>query len=456
MAVNFVRRGSKGASRDWRRLAGHFGNIGHLLSGNVLSNVLAMGSLAIAARTLSTVEFGTLVMVVTYVRLVERLIRFESWQPLIHFAANLSLDASVKLSRLYLFGLLLDAAAAIFATATAIGFAWFFGPLVAISDSAITLIAIYASGILFNITGVPTASLRMAGRFRSIAYVQPVAQLVRLPLAGLCALFRADLQSFVLAWLAAQIVGSSLFFFLGWRALAAQSIPNPLKSSPRGLMREFPGFASFAWSSNLSMTLRTVTQEADVLLVGLFAGAPSAGFYHVAKRLAKIAQQVGGQTQAVLYPDMARLWAAARFAELRSLTRRLQIILFAIGASAVVAAALVGELLVNAILGHRYSHVGLLLVVQLLAVTFIMHGAPSRSVLLSMGKPSVVLRSSVLGAVVFFSAAALLIPRFGALGAAYSQIGLAAISALWMDIAWARNIGRKIREAADISGDRED
>src|SRR3546814_19532604 len=62
--------------------------------------------------------------------------------------------------------------------------------------------------------------------------------------------------------------------------------------------------------SNLSMTLSTSVQEFDVLLVGALAYPASAGLYYMAKRMAKAAQQLGGQVQAVLYPDVTRLWAA--------------------------------------------------------------------------------------------------------------------------------------------------
>ena len=93
------------------------------------------------------------------------------------------------------------------------------------------------------------------------------------------------------------------------RVIRKKGIPNPLRANPFGLKDRFPGFMSFAWSTNVSGTLRTLTQEADTLLVSAFAGTAWAGFYHIAKRIAKVAQQVGSMMQTVVYPDMARMWA---------------------------------------------------------------------------------------------------------------------------------------------------
>jgi O-antigen/teichoic acid export membrane protein len=435
--VNTVRSILRSLSKTGdARTTSYLYNIAHLLSGNVLSNGSALISLAIAARALDTEAFGILVLVVTYVRLIERLVRFESWQPLIRFASDLELGSRDKLPRLYLYGLLLDLAAALCSAVLAVLLAHAAGYLLGFGEQHVQLVAIHSVCLLFSISGAPTAALRMAGRFKLMAYAQPIGPVVRAPLAILCWIFWPSLTGFVVAWTIAQITGAIVYIALGWRALAAQSIANPFKQSPRHLARDFPGFVSFAWTTNLSMSLRTMTQEADVLLVGAMAGPSSAGFYHVAKRLAKIAQQVGAQTQAVLYPDMARFWAQGHVADLRRLTLRVQFALGAIGIGTIIAALMAGQPLVELALGSEFRDVGALLVAQLVSVVFIMHAAPARSVLLSMGRPGVVLTSTLCSTVLFFVCAVLLIPRIGAMGASLANIAFAGTTAVWMDLVW--------------------
>lgn len=430
--LHFMRRASD------TRTGNYLFNIGHLLSGSVLGNGLALVSLGIAARALEANAFGILVLIVTYVRLIERLVRFESWQPLIRYASDLEIGGRDKLPRLYLYGILLDLAASMASAIVAVVLAQLAGHLFGIGEEHVRLVMINSVCLLFSISGAPTAALRMAGRFKLIAYAQPIGPIVRAPLAILCWLFWPTITGFMVAWTIAQMTSSIVYAGLGWRALREQSIANPLMQSPRHLARDFPGFVSFAWTTNLSMSMRTMTQEADVLLVGALAGPSSAGFYHVAKRLAKIAQQVGAQTQAVLYPDMARYWAQGRIADLRRLTRRVQQALGALGVTAVIVALIAGQWLVEAALGSQYGEVGTLLVAQLVAVTFIMHAAPSRSILLAMGRPGVVLTSTIFSTGLFFACAVILIPRLGAMGASLAQIAFASATALWMDLAWLR------------------
>src|SRR3546814_8760255 len=71
---------------------------------------------------------------------------------------------------------------------------------------------------------MPTAVLRLAGRFRTIAYAQILANLLRV---GLCLgglWWGGDLYYFVLVWSVAQIFGAILFFLLAMLELRRQGI----------------------------------------------------------------------------------------------------------------------------------------------------------------------------------------------------------------------------------------
>src|SRR3546814_2916851 len=63
-----------------------------------------------------------------------------------------------------------------------------------------------------------------------------------------------------------------------------------------------------------------------------------------------------------------------------------------------------------------------LLIIQIIAVTLTLHGAPSRSALLAMGRQHQVLRIVFFGTLVFHSSALLLIPSIGAMGANIAQV----------------------------------
>ena len=82
------------------------------------------------------------------------------------------------------------------------------------------------------------------------------------------------------------------------------------------------------------MTIRASAIEFDTLIVGAFGDPAAAGLYHIAKRLARLVQQCGVQVQAVLYPDVARLWAARAIGEFRRTVVQMELLLAAFGIAA--------------------------------------------------------------------------------------------------------------------------
>lgn len=418
-------------------LRSRLASIGHLLSGNVLNAVIMLVGISIAARALGAAEYGVMVLILTFGRVFERLVRFESWQPLIRFAAQEELGSNPpRLAQLYLYGLFLDIGAAFLAALLAVGFGYFLASAVGLSDEHFSLIAIYSVAIALNIRGMPTAALRMSGSFRTIAYCQLITSVVRVGLAFVCLLQGGGLLSFILVWTGSQILGAAIFLWLGFRALEKAGTPSPLTASPRSMRRNFPGFLGFAWSTNLSSTLRMLTQEADTLLVGALAGTSSVGVYHIAKRCAKVALQVGAQVQTVIYPDMARLWANDRIAEFRAITLKVQAALGAIALCLLAGAWLLGDLVIRIALGNDFDATYPLLLAQLVAVGLIMHAAPSRSALLAMNEPRFVLVVALIATTLFFGVAVALTPILGPMGASIAHICFSGFTALMLDFAW--------------------
>lgn len=436
---------AKGDGAVRRRLT----SIGHLLSGNFINAGIMLISVAIAARALGPAEYGIMVLVLSFGRTIERLLRFESWQPLIRFAAAEGEEASpARMAQLYAYGLLLDISAAALAAVVTYSTSFFLGPLVGIKPEHVDLVGIYSIALLLNISGTPTAILRMSGRFRTIAYGQLLPNIFRIGLAFICYWQNAGLYGFVAVWTFAQISGSMVGLFFSLRVLRKLAIPSPFRTSLKGVRQNYPGFLRFAWSTNLSTTLRTFTHEADALLVGALAGPSSAGFYYLAKRIAKVAQQVGAQVQTVIYPDVARMWAKGDVRVFRKTTLEVQFLLAAVGVALLAMTWWFGEWLIRIGPGPDYLAALPLLLTQLVAVILTMHAAPSRSALLAMGQPGLVLGIAFLGSGIFFAVATLTIPSLGPLGANLGHIGLAAVTALLMDIAWLRGSRAGSRVAA--------
>lgn len=418
--------------------------VGHLLSGNFLNALIMLVSVAMAARALGPATYGIMVLVLSYNRVVERVLRFESWQPLIRFAVEEEKQGSPRrMQRLYCYGLMLDIGAAALAAFSSIALAWLFGPLFGLQSLHVQLVAIYSIATLCNVAGVPTAALRLSGQFKMMAYSQMAGNLLRVLFAFICMIMDAGIIGFMIAWTAAQALGSIIVFIIGFRALRGMGVPNPLRANMKGLARDFPGFFGFACSTNLSVTLRVVTTEADSLFVGAVAGSSAAAVYYLAKRIAKVATQVGAQVQAVVYPDVARMWANGNIRNFRAATLQVQFALAAVGFAMLAGGWLFGPLLIRVGPGEAYAQTYGLLMTQLVAVILTLHSAPSRSAMLAMNQAWQVLTISALGTGLFVAVAAYAVPLYGAIGANVAHVVLGLVTAVLMDICWLRKAGRQ-------------
>ncbi|MGB3711952.1 MAG: lipopolysaccharide biosynthesis protein [Erythrobacter sp.] len=416
-------------------LRSRIGSMMHLFSGSMSVAVLMALSTIVAARALGPEAYGVLALVLTIGRICERLIRFESWQPLIRFAAQPGIqDDAGMMGRLFLLGLLLDFGCAMLAALVLLTAGYFVMPLVGLDQSQFYLLAIFAPAIALNIRGVPTAAMRLAGQFKRLAYFQLFSAALRLAMAGAAWMLGAPLPVFLAIWTIAQVIDTIVFGILAARALDTLGVANPLRAGWRGILRQFPGFMGFAWSTNASSTLRTLTQEADTLLVGSLTGPVGAGYYHIAKRFAKVAQQVGQHVQAVIYPDLSRMWAQRNFGTVRAVKGKVQLALGAISLVMIAIVWAIGKPAVEWVFGAEFSLVYPLLLTQLVAVALIMLAAPSRSAMLAMNRPGPVLVIAVLATATFFLTAYALIPRVGVIGANYAHIAFAALTCVFLEI----------------------
>src|SRR3546814_9876120 len=83
---------------------------------------------------------------------------------------------------------------------------------------------------------------------------------------------------------------------------------------------------------------------------------------------------------------VTRLWAAQAWKSFRRAIFQAQFVLALFGVCALAAVLLIGRWLIRVGPGEAYMAVWPLLIIQIIAVTLTLHGAPSRSALLAMGR----------------------------------------------------------------------
>lgn len=410
----------------WRRDTGlrqRLGNIGHVLSGNLAGSLIGLLAVAVSARGLGPHDYGVLALMIVFARAVERLVTFQSWQPMIRYGAGLDAEHDrPALASLFKFGLLLDIGAGIVAWLVALVALWAATRWFGWEAATFQITALYCTVLLFNLSGMPTAVLRLAGRFRMAAYGQVAGSIVRLVLCGAALAAGAGLWTFAMIWMATQIISSLTLLGVGFAQLRRQHLHGVLRAPLRGVTARFPGLWQFTWSANLSLTLRSSANQLDTLLVGALAGPAGAGLYHIAKQLGKMAQQVGTQVQAVLYPDIARLWAAGAIAEFRRAIIQVEVLLAGFGILGLIVVLLIGDWLLRLAAGAEFAGAAPLLKVQMVAVVLMISGAAAHSALMAIGQAKQVLGIVAVSTIAFHCTLLLLVPQVGAMGANIAHI----------------------------------
>jgi O-antigen/teichoic acid export membrane protein len=435
------------------------GNIGHLMAGNFGAGVVSFFAVALAARGLGVEQFGVLALVSTFIQAIERFVSFQTWQPIIKYGAPLK-DAGRldDLKSLIKFGVLLDLGAAVvgfliavlLALAGADRFDW--------SAETVNSILVYSAALLLLITGSPTGIMRLGGRFREIAYFQVVAMGVRCVLCIIALAAGAGLFTYVAIWAATHVLGALLLAFASAFELKRLGCADFPKASLKDLSNRFPKIWRFSILANLSLTVRSSAQQLDTLIVGALAGAGGAGLYHIAKRIAKFAQQAGQQVQAVVFPDIAKLWGRSDLVAFRKDVSRTEGLLIGVCAVGVLATFLLAEPVVAVFAGGKYADAGGMLKVQIIAVAALIAGSVTRAALLCMGRESTVFVLTVCSTAIFFASAFVLIPKVGAIGANYAHAaaGVFIVAAFWIAYRMAIRSGAPNAPRTDVTTEKFD
>lgn len=451
-----IRRLERSTRRFWAEsgaLRKRLFNIGHLLTGNLFGSVIGMLGFVLTARALGPTDYGILALTYAYVRAIEHLIAFQSWQPLIKYGAELQGPEHRDAYRgLLKFGMIVDVSAAIIAYLVSISLAYLLGPLLGIGEEALQQVMIYSTVLLFQISGFPTAVTRLAGSFRLVAYGTLVGGLTRLLLCAFGLLIGADLLYFVVVWTVTQIVGALSLLLLAFVELRRQDVTHLWSASLRGVTKRCKGLTFFTIGSNIELTLRSSANELDTLIVGMFADPASAGLYHIAKRIGRLVLQLGVQVQAVLYPDVARLWARRALEELRSTVLEMEVLLMLFGLMVFIGTALLIEPLLYWTAGPKFVAAAPLVVVQMIAVAMLLSGGAVRTALLAMGRQPAVLKIVAVATVAFHITAFAIIPMIGAMGANIAHCVMATTMLVGLISIYRRDLAFEIRALAGTAG----
>jgi O-antigen/teichoic acid export membrane protein len=367
-----------------------------LLRGRGAAAVLTLAATALMATALSVPDFGTVVLMHTYVVVVRGLLQFKPFEPIVRFGVPFLDDGENRqLSSLLCLTRIVDVATSALAAVLAI----LLVPVAANYlqwDSELANIAVlYSLVLLFTGTGTAKGVLRIYNRFDALSLQVIVAPVVRLSGVGIAAFLEADRNGYMLAWALALVAGNAYMVLRGHAELRRHLTQSIWHGQHLKSIFEAPGdFWHFSAVVYAQTQIDLVTKHINTLLVGVLLGPGAAGLFRVAKDFANILATPAVLLRQVLFPDLTRAWHKGD----ANLKRNAYRVAVSAGSGGVVLVALslpFGEYLLG-LIGAEYSQAAPLLSLLLLSAALVLAGAPLRTAAYAIGKAGSVLKINLL------------------------------------------------------------
>ena len=420
LARQFAMRivGPEAAVPGRRRLSNLLLDSGRVFSANVLGSGIALVQSVVLARALGIHEYGRFVLIVGAVTTINQLASFRMNEFVVRYvsgamAANQRQQAAAAIK----VAVAVEGAASLAAFVIIAGAApWISDWLLGTAEGR-SLVIIYGGTVLTNLIGETTlGTLQAFEQFKASAWLAVSAR--ALPFAAVvgAVLSGGGLREVLIAILigsaahaaaatAFTVVRTSRFLGAGWWSAAAGLVHGGWRAAAR-----------FAFHSNLSTTLGTLTKDADVVWIGLLRPAVEAAYYRLAVQvLAAVFMPVVPLAQ-TLYPEMSRAAAAQQWAHFRNLLNRITRLTAVYVLPAVAVLAVSSFWLIEVLFGPEFrpAAVALLVLLPGIAVSNIL--VWSRPALLAVHQAEYTVSVNLVLAAAKLVGVATVLPRWGFVG----------------------------------------
>ncbi|WP_324827750.1 lipopolysaccharide biosynthesis protein [Qipengyuania zhejiangensis] len=422
-------------------------NVAHLLSGNAVALLLGVVSMGILARALGPAGLGLIVLVESYGKMLNQLIKLETWQTFIRYGAiALEQGDRSRFLRLIKFGFALDIGLSAMSAVVCLLTASIAASLLGLSGEGVAMMQFYAIALVFGIGSTPLGILRIFDKFALIAWLDPIAAVLRLALLALAFFLGATAWTYLAIIVFVLVAQRILLSVVAYFVLRSEGYTGFLGEPLKGVAGENPGMLGMIVSSNFTILLRKSTQEVDVLAVGAFLGPAAAGIYQIARKLGYALQKAGGTLQQVSFPHLARLWARRDIEPFKKLVRQIEAMTLAGALACSVMLVFLAEPVVLLIAGRDYLDATVPLIIHSLATLALLCGSALRPALANMGLQTRILMATALSVSVFYATIVVAVPRFGIAGASIAHLVANAIMLPAIVLLYSRALRREAQD----------
>ena len=408
------------ASGTFKRV---FKNSGVLISGDTVSAVLGVLTFAITARALGTEKLCMLGLIDAYVRIVDKLVNFQSWQFIIKYGSDaLTAKNPSGFKALVKLGTLVDACTAVLGCVISIALAGLIARWQNWSPEMLRLAVIYSMIVLFDIAGVPTGILRIFDKFKSFSAQKCVTSGIKFAGVVVAWAIHCDLSGFLWVWMLTEIVDYVSLTAMAWIELHRRGFRNIWAEPLAGITKRFPGVWNFLISTNLTGSVKIGFREFDILVVGKLLGFADVSLYKLAKKLCAALDRLTNPLFQSLYPELTKLWAKKDYRDFRFVVKRMTYIMGGISLLSWIVFVIWGHEIILITTGREFISAYSVTVWYMLANAIAVTSLPLAPMILAMGQAHLSFWIQFLPTLIYFPILFWMLEAWGLSGAGYAYI----------------------------------
>lgn len=400
-------------------------NSGWLLGSGLSNAAMQLVQGVLVARFLGVELFGVFSLITIFTSLVNQAVDTRVWAAAIKFITQFReqgdyprATAVVKLC--YLVDFVTGVSSCLIVIASAALAAKFI-----VKDPSVTfLIQVYALSLLVATpVGTSTALVRMANRFDWLAYQQSGVMALRLLGTLIVLPLGFEILGVLIVFLFAGAAGSVWILLLAARTAKRLRLRSSREAPLRLLRGHFSELVRFLGATNLQSICKVAQSQLSVLLVGYWLNASAVGFYQLANKIVGILNVPVGPLTASSYPEFTRLWHQGRTRELRQLLGKLTLTLTGVAVVALVTLLLLGHWIVLWTAGAEFLPAAPILRWLAVGMSIAVASNCGGPLLLALGRSASYLVAMLAGVAIQFTLLFVLVPKYGAIGAAMGFVG---------------------------------
>jgi len=389
-------------------------NSGYLFSSTTISLVLVFVQSILAARLLGVTDFGLIEIVMKVVTTVNRLFSFRMGEYVIRFFGKELHDGNLENA-----GGVVKTAAMLEGITSFLAFIclWLIAPLgalfIAKDPSSVSLIRLFGIAILLNfVNETATGILNSTNQFKKQAMLTLINSVVTLVIIIVAYILHGSILFVLWAYIAGKAIlglGPILLAWSGLNGILGRGWWRKKYSKPEA----FREMLRFAFSTNLSGTIKLLVSESEPLWLGLFLDKQAVGLYKIALSIVNPLMMPITPMIDTTFPEIARSVIQQKWQQLLSLLKRTTVISAAWTGLVILLMVVLGKWIIRIAYTDQFVPAYTPLMILLLGFGFANIFFWNRKLLLAFGKANVPLIILAIAAVLKIGLSFWLVPAFG-------------------------------------------